>query len=279
MAEPGVPGSTRRVSCILSTTQPVEAYGGFQVGVEMLEDFAAGVKSGAIPMHLHHDIRRPLHISNVESGVRERSDGEWEAWASYDVPEAEWDEYASELDEADAPGGMSFTVFMSQIEIDGVRDVGVSAQIHADAAYFTSAQIQESARELASQASVVRAGYAYQFAHIPEPLVVLQIVGSGLLLLGPDLAASWLYDALKGLIKRKREGSPDRPASRFNIVFEETAEKTTLKAHLETDSPELLEIALRGLVDLAGDTTGTVTYTDGEWSSVEDSSDPGTAEG
>jgi hypothetical protein len=242
----------------------------------MLEELAEGVRSGTIPMHLHHDIRRPLHISNVESGVRQRPDGEWEAWATYEVPAAEWDDYARELDDLGAPGGMSFTTSVSRMEIDGEHSVDLTVQIHADAAYFTSAQIQRAARELAAQGAGVRAGYIYQFAFEPEPLVVVHIVGSAVAILGPNIVASWLYDALKGLVRRERQGGPDRPASRFNIVFEETAEATTLKAHLETDSPELLEIALQGLVDLAGDTTGTVTYIDDEWISVESSSDPDT---
>ena len=49
------------VEAIVTTSQPVPAYGGVQLDESVLYDIAEAIRSGSLPMLIGHDIRRPLN--------------------------------------------------------------------------------------------------------------------------------------------------------------------------------------------------------------------------
>jgi hypothetical protein len=67
---------TVRVHCVLATTHAIPAYGGIRLGEEVMHDLATAVADGSMPMHFNHDISRPVHVSNVVTGVERRPHGE-----------------------------------------------------------------------------------------------------------------------------------------------------------------------------------------------------------
>ncbi|MCU1494773.1 MAG: hypothetical protein JWO62_2537 [Acidimicrobiaceae bacterium] len=52
----------------ISTTHAVPVYGGMRFTRDDMEQLAAAVQSGAMPMHLNHDIRRPVAAEILATG-------------------------------------------------------------------------------------------------------------------------------------------------------------------------------------------------------------------
>lgn len=163
----------RRVSAVLATTHPIGAYGGIQLGKNVLEQLAEALQTGTLPMVFNHDLRRRMDISNVTAGVRERPDGQWEAWADFDVPVSDWARFQHELSEFGAPGGMSFkcsTLLARRGDSPVVR-------IAADAHHFTDEDLLQAGQVLASHVSV-EVERLYSFSFVPPALVIVHLVWS-----------------------------------------------------------------------------------------------------
>jgi hypothetical protein len=197
----------KRVQAILTTTQLVPAYGGTRLPLYVLEALAEGVRTQAMPMRLNHDPLRTFHVENVDAGVRQRTDGEYEVWAEFDVDEADWAEFEAERDALGVAGGMSF----SYIEIfDELRNetgtASISIDVAADAHHFSNEQILAAAREFAD-AGTVKAGRLYQFGAVPTAVVLIQFLLQEGAQVPPAFFAAWLYDALRHF-RRPQKASP-----------------------------------------------------------------------
>jgi hypothetical protein len=243
----------RRVMAVLATTQPIEAYGGVQLDKRVLEDLAHAVESGSIPMLFNHDLRRRTPVANVRSGVRERSDGYWEAWAEFDVPVQDWERFEHERHELGAPGGMSFR---GSVPLARTSNDDPILRISADAHHFSDEDLLHTARILAPHGSV-RVDRLYSFSFVPPALVVIALVGQWLSQLPPELLGAYLYDALKRFLQPR---GADRTV--FNFIIENSDGSRT-EAHLETKSDSVLHHALETLSDIAGG-RGICEY-NGQW--------------
>jgi hypothetical protein len=162
-----------RVESILTTTHPVEAYGGVQLSRTVLERIAEAMKGGTIPLQFDHDLRRPFRASVVDAGVRPRADGFEEAWALLEVEQQDWDDWQSYLREQGAPGGMSFGCSETLDTISGISQTTLPLSVAADAAHFPDETILEAAQKL-SALGPTTAGRYYQFAFAPTAKVVLE---------------------------------------------------------------------------------------------------------
>jgi hypothetical protein len=96
------------VEAVVTTSQPVSAYGGIQLDESVLQDIADAIRSGSLPMLIGHDIRRPLNPTILDAQVRQRPDGYKEVWIRFSVDANVWAEFEEELAASGAPGGFSF---------------------------------------------------------------------------------------------------------------------------------------------------------------------------
>jgi hypothetical protein len=63
-------GRTRRIRATLATTDYVPSYGGVRLSLEQLESMLQSLKAGKVQSRLFHDSRRPLHVENIETGIK-----------------------------------------------------------------------------------------------------------------------------------------------------------------------------------------------------------------
>jgi hypothetical protein len=61
----------KRIRATLATTDYVPKYGGLiRLSLEQLESMLKSLKTGKVRSSLFHDSRRPLHVENVEAGIK-----------------------------------------------------------------------------------------------------------------------------------------------------------------------------------------------------------------
>jgi hypothetical protein len=226
----------------LATTHAVDVYGGLQLGRNVMDDLAAAVKAGDLPMHLNHDIRRPLAVEIVDTGVEELPDGEFAAWAEYLIDEKVWEDWQLELAAAGAPGGMSFT-FSVPIS-PSVQSAGAQAQIAGDAAHYSDDELTEAAATLERVLSqATEADQLFQFNAVSMALVVIEFTNDVLASVGPNVLASALWDACKLLW---RPGAAPHERSRFTVTARESRHgRRRLKLVIDVPDESALQIALR----------------------------------
>lgn len=206
---------TKRLRARLVTSQPIAAYGGIQLAESVVEQIADGVGSGAIPMHMKHDIAQPLATTIHGAGTERLPDGHLAAWAEFDVDEDAWSEFEAEIEAAGAPGGMSITISGPLVNGESMPDSPVT--VAADAHHFTESEIRAAAEELRQLDDSAEGEYLYQFAFEPLATVVFDLVLPVIGVLGPNLVASAIYDAGKAFFLRPRPNGVT-----FNVIFRES---------------------------------------------------------
>ncbi|WP_432948278.1 hypothetical protein ACQPXM_13285 [Kribbella sp. CA-253562] len=164
--------------------------------MEVMEMVAAKLATGSVPMNFQHDPSRPLHPENVEAGVERLEDGHWAVWAEFDIDEDAWRAYQSEVEAAGAPGGMSITVTSPLPDLPGDADIWVFADAHHFSDDDLRSVVQLLKDKSGQRSSAMR---LYQFSNIPEARVVFDMLYSTVMALGPNVVASYIYDALKGM--------------------------------------------------------------------------------
>jgi hypothetical protein len=249
----------RRERGILATTEPIRAYGGIQLSLEVLESMAQRLKSGPVPTRLFHDAREPLYVSNVNAGIRQRPDGKHELWVEFDVEEEGWAKYEAERDARGGPGGLSFTLTESFAELGSEAGQGpVSVLVAADAQHFSDDQILAAARELA-EAGGVTAGRLYQFAAGSTAVVLVQFLLQEGAQIPPGVFSAWLYDALRHF----RPGQAS-PAVNLEVTEGAAGRKVTASVPAGID-PAIAERAIAAFESVANK-AGTYECTpEGSW--------------
>lgn len=192
------------VQSVLATTEPIPAYGGIAIARVALESMAESLNSGSVPMSANHDSRMAVRTRNVTASVRERAAGGHELFMSFEVHPEDWEKYGH------LPG-MSHTV-LEPIRGEATRGKVVLAKFSADAAWFDDDVII--AASAATQAAFevndlvdnpgVMPGRVYQFSIIPDARVIIETSLALFNALGPNLAASAIWDGLKLLFVRRR---------------------------------------------------------------------------
>lgn len=229
-----------RVHARLATTHPIQAYGGLQLPREILDQLVQAVGSGAMPMHFGHDISRPVPVSGLKTGIEQLKDGEFAAWAEFDVDADLWSEYEAEVAAAGAPGGMSisFTGPMSGRSLASASPLVVAADGH----HFEESEIDEAVAILSRLGPEAGGEVLYQFSFEPVAKIIIDVVWPVVMSLGPNLVASAIYDAARSFFRPGRRGLV------FNVSFKETRRGTRkVKVHIEAANEAELRAAMDGL--------------------------------
>lgn len=243
--------SITRVRARLATTHPIPAYGGVQLPRQVLDQVASAVASGAMPMHLGHDISRPIAVADVLTGIEQLDDGHFAVWAEFDVDAEVWAAHESEVAAAGAPGGMSisFTGPLAGRSLASDSPLVVAADGH----HFDDVEIDSAAAILGRLGVDAGGEVLYQFSFEPVAKVIIDVVWPVVMSLGPNLVASAIYDAARSFFR------PGRSTVVFNICFKETRRGARrVKVHIEASNETELSAALDRLPDvLRAGTDGT----------------------
>ena len=234
-------GSDRvEVDAIVATDHPLSAYGGIRIADRVLHELADGIRSGALPMLVEHDIRRPLRPHILDVQVRSRPDGFKEVWVRFTVEASAWAEFNTEVETAGGPGGFSFAATERIGELSAAGDrTTTSIEIDADASYWNDETLLNAAAQLRA-VGPVRVARRYQFALEPLAVVAVTFVIAPIL---AGLAANALYDGLKRFLR------PKKPTIfQFRV---ENADGTSANARVETDNAEVLKRAIDSFDQIA----------------------------
>lgn len=231
--------SRSRHRAVLATTHPVPSYGGMQFGRDTMVAIADAVRTNGVPMHLNHDYTRPVAVTVLDSGVAERDDGHYEAWALLDLDDEIWASWQAEVAAAGAPGGMSFTITQPLDDPDEV----IGGYVAGDAAHFSDEELRAAAAAL-SPVEPVHARRLYQFSSVPDAIAVIALSLQVAQQLGPSLLSSALWDGVKVLCQSKL-----RLGRRTRVTLETWGETGQRSARVIVDPVD--ESSLRTAMELA----------------------------
>jgi hypothetical protein len=228
----------------VTTTHHISAYGGFQFPPDFMNEVAAAIQSGRIPMLFHHNTTRPVHPKNVRAGTEILKDGHRAVWVEFDVDKDLWAGYEDECQAAGAPGGFSVSV---TAPISGSpSDMAVAG----DASHFDEETLVRAAADL-RRLGDVRPEWLFQFGIVPEPRVIFDLLVNVVITLGPNIVASAIYDAARHFLR------PRLGRTSFDLVLRESPRgRRRLKVKLAVDDPRALKEAMETLPTILSEAAG-----------------------
>ena len=228
----------RIVEAIVTGSRPFPAYGGgVQLGDAVLEELAAALRAGQLPVFINHDIRRPMDAKILDAEVRPTADGFKEVWVRIDVDAGQWDAFDQQRIAAGAPGGFSFSAAQPVRVLDGLPSASTEViELAADASHWPDEVLLAAAEDL-RQIGTVDVGRRFAFAYDPAAVVVISIALNLVL----TVVGNALYDALKRFL------FTDRPTI-FHFRVERGDE--LVEARLETSASDTLRQAVDAFDEL-----------------------------
>lgn len=229
--------ATRRMQLvrgILVTSEPLDAYGGFQFDEDQVREIGRLVKTMGLPMGTRHDPRTYVDAKVVDTVVQRNDEGYLQLVVEWEIDDDEWGNI-----EGEELRGLSISV------TDLVRQSGSEpvASLSADAHWFSDDELNLAYEELAKITQSAEIRRLYQFSFDPPTMVVLALVVSQIPTITVGLVTNCIYDALKHFIH------PDSKPSIFSLKFEDRESGTKMTAYVETNSKRLLKHAIDQLPD------------------------------
>ncbi|MDY0909518.1 hypothetical protein [Microbacterium sp. CFBP9034] len=225
------------VNGIMMTTERIGAYGGTGFDREMLESAAASIKANGLPMHVEHDLGRPIRVRNFDAFVENRADGIDLLRFSVEIhpDDAHW---ANDL------GSVSFTMTTPIDRPSGyVEPDAPEIAISADHAWFDDDAIlaAETAMRSAGVApELISAERALQFSFLPDPQIFLSVAMD--LLTGLGSSAIWEGVLILFRSRRTPPGGDAEKSTTINLTL--LNDESSMTAVIETNSEA---VALRAL--------------------------------
>ncbi|WP_449407310.1 hypothetical protein [Microbacterium maritypicum] len=230
-------GEWRLMRGVMMTDERITAYGGFSVPVEFLEAAAAQINRHGLPMHVEHDLARPIRVRNVSAHVHH--DGE------FNQLRCELEVHRDDAPRFESLPGMSVTM-MRPIDRDAELRVETwgGVTISADHAWFddealVAAESALIADERCDQGVSIKR--AYQFGLVPDPQIYVDVAYAILLSIG----ASAIWDGVKVLWRRRRTpagGIADTPTTvNWTISDSEHSLTAVIKTGDETNAARAID--------------------------------------
>jgi hypothetical protein len=227
------------VSARIASTHPVAKYGGIRVARRVLDQMAAALNAGRVPMVLDHSALNTLRVRNLRADVVRLDDGEHAVEATFDVDETAWRRVQDRFAEAGVPGGFSYAAGELQI---GTKDGGPPAiAISADAAAFSD-EDRADVWALWSGVGPTQASRLYEFSVADATKVIIEMWPVVALGLGVNLTSSVIYDGLKRLVAKRGEPTVVE-------LHRHSPDGTRTKAVVTTNDTEVVRAALEALRD------------------------------
>ncbi|QGN33941.1 hypothetical protein [Microlunatus sp. Gsoil 973] len=237
---------------------------------QMLYEMLDALNSGSMPVIGQHDWTKPLRTMDLEARLVVMDDGERAVRLTGLVDQDDWDS-------AGPIGGMSFTAMEKIGHAEGLHPDREPISLSADHGWFDDDAIAQ-ASTIMSQVVPVDGNRLLQFTAMELVRVVIEISYNTLVLLGPNLASSAIWDGLKYLLthRKTRDGCEHAP-SRIEISTDLGSGKVV--GIIDTADPKIARAGLRTYrkaVDTAGRVAGgrkVIIWKpedqDGVWSELE----------
>ncbi len=232
------------VEAILATDQRIEAYGGIRLTVEALQQLAEQVMRPGSEMLVNHDRARPLNASHVRAEVVWDERGWHKVVMSFESDAAAWAEFEAEKTALGAPGGMSFSTCAPLAE--GGTGNRPQVTMAGDAHHFSPADLEQAGMHLLPVVDV-HLQELFQFSSEPVAKVIVEYGVELLASVPADMFAALLYDALKGLIRKRRDAGGN---TTVDFIITETPEVRDVRATVTTDSEAVALAAIDALREL-----------------------------
>lgn len=235
----------------MMTTEGIEAYGGFSLDREALESAAASIRSNGLPMHLEHDLSRPLRIRHLDAFVESRADG-------IDVLRFTAEIHPDDAHWAATLGGVSFTMTTPIDRPDEyVEPSARKISISADHAWFSDEAILATESKLQSGGidhQLILGERAFQFSFVPDPQIFVSVAMD--LLTG--LGSNAIWEGILALFRSRRvpPGGDATKETTINVTLIDG--DTSFTAVVETNSDAVALRALGGLDDLVRSVRGDI---------------------
>jgi hypothetical protein len=260
------------VTTRVATSHPIPAYGGVRLADAVLDQIAAAMRAGTMPVVVNHDVLQDLGARCVNVVVVELPDGFKAVDAELDVDARAWDIFEAATIAAGAPGGMSFTASTSIGELSARDDLaGGELAITADAGHFTDADIAAAATELVS-VGPVKVQRLYQFSHAPACRVIVEYVhasggldgAAAALSVGLSVAAAAIYDCLKRLLPQRSRAvrALNQPAQIEIHLVEDDRDRPPQKLVIQSDDLAVVKRALDHLAAVDGEPGAVAAWDD-----------------
>lgn len=237
---------------VLITNDAVPAYGGLRFSPEVLEDVAAAIRSGSVPLHADHNLAKPIRSRNLDAFVHKRSDGVLEVRFTVDVHPDDVDTFGDRT-------GMSATITVPLHREASYREpIDPALELSADAAWFTESDLLAAERtmiQLGVPANTIRTEHALQFSLVPDPQIFLTI-GLGLL---TSLSGSAIWAGIVGLFRRRSTPSEGDSAASTRINVTVVNGERSVTAVVETSDEAVAKRAFDALELLGNETLDATT--------------------
>jgi hypothetical protein len=190
------------IDAVVATTDRLDRYGGIALSLSALEQMKRQIETSNIPFAGHHNHALPIRHRNVVLDIRSTDRGTYALHLEAEVVKSDWESLGPVF-------GMSFA---TSGPIEGFDAAEGVALIAADAEWFADEDIVEAATALAQsladrsglEASVLPRRY-YQFSVLPAAKIVIEVAWGLFSALGPNIAASVIWDGIKYLFVRRRK--------------------------------------------------------------------------
>lgn len=220
----------------VATSHRVAKYGGVSLADSALVQIVDALNQGRLPMIANHDWTRPVRTKELEAKLVILEDGERAVRLRGLAVRGDWDA-------AGLIGGMSFSCFEALGRAEGPHPESPPLSLSADAGWFDDEAIAAASSVMCVLAPA-KGARLLQFAAIDIARVILEIGYDLVLLLGPGLATSAVWDGLKHLLARRnsRPDMADESTTRIELVTSlPTGDVTGI---IDTSDPAIVSQAL-----------------------------------
>ncbi|QIM17148.1 hypothetical protein G7067_13205 [Leucobacter insecticola] len=187
----------RPVRGTLTTSDPIEAYGGVSIPPDMLRELANQMQARDIPFHVDHKLSRPIRIRGFDAFVETRQDG---------VDELK---FRAEIHEDDQHLLVSHSGVSATLTAPLARDLSEGhtsdavIRISADHAWFADEALIDAEEQLAATGvdrKLIEVQRAYQFSFAPDPQIFVDVSYAIFL----SVSANGIWDGIKKLFNQRR---------------------------------------------------------------------------
>lgn len=228
---------------IMMTSERIAAYGGVAFDIEVLKSAVELIRSGALPVHVDHNLAKPLRTRNPDAYIYTRPDGIHELHFSYEIhsDDAHW---------VESRQGVSVTV-MVPLDRDGsyVAPINPKVEISADHAWFGDESLLDTEAALIAggfRADEIKTDRAMQFSFAPDPQIFLTIA-LGLL---TSVGGSAFWAGIVRLLRGRRTPGGGDPKQPTTINIKVTEGNRSLTAIVQTNDEAVAFRAIGGLESL-----------------------------
>lgn len=222
----------------IATSHVVAKYGGVRLAPQALQHMADALNAGEIPMLAQHDPRRRIRTRQLSATVVVLPDGEQAVRLACLV-------HPDDVGVMEGMRGMSFATSELIGGVEGPNPGWGTIELRADAAVFSDEVIARACEQMCTLGPT-QGFRLLQFTGPDEAKIILDIAYNIIVILGPGLATSAIYDGLRYLLRNREKSAPD---ASVQLELATSVRGGDVKAVIQTSDPNVAKAALAAFSD------------------------------